>query len=324
MEERMKHAYSLVRQHLGTAAQRMKRQYDVRVRQRQYRKGQWVLYCKPRKYQGRQQKWQRKFSPHLIVRELPSVNYLIQKSKRSRPFITHVDKLKPWYTDNPPKSWLTANDENIDLDVILGIDDKGTAGQSPDYENLGDANSVTDTTTIERPDNNDRFRRPPDDARVIPILEVDSDSVIDITQNDDDGTTGVEQSGGGAGVEDSGFVNSDGTVGFGQGDNAGVGAMGLVNSDSGADAEWSDEVAGIGLVDSISSGNVVGVGQLEGDIGTGEVWARDDDMGTLDQQGYGKGSVSTGPGEPGNHGVGDGSRLYMRSQRRSETRTLYI
>ena len=35
--------------------------------------------------------------------------------------------------------------------------------------------------------------------------------------------------------------------------------MGLVNSDSGADAEWSDEVAGIGLVDSISSGNVVGV-----------------------------------------------------------------
>jgi len=58
MEKRMKQAYSLVRQHLGTAAQRMKRQYDVRVRQQRYRKGQWVLYYNPRKYQGRQQKWQ--------------------------------------------------------------------------------------------------------------------------------------------------------------------------------------------------------------------------------------------------------------------------
>ena len=53
MEECMKQAYSLVRQHLGTAVQRMKRKYDVRVRQRQYRRGQWVLYYNPRKYQGR-------------------------------------------------------------------------------------------------------------------------------------------------------------------------------------------------------------------------------------------------------------------------------
>jgi len=35
------------------------------------------------------------------------VNYLIQKSKRSRPLITHVDKLKAWDNDNQPKAWLT-------------------------------------------------------------------------------------------------------------------------------------------------------------------------------------------------------------------------
>jgi len=169
--------------------------------------------------------------------------------------------LKPWHTDNPSKSWLTANDDNIGLDVILGADDKGTAGQSPDYENLGDANPVMDTMTIERPDNDDRFRRLHDDARVIRIPEVDSDSVIDIRQNDDDSTTGVERSGGDAGVEASGLVNSDSTVGFGQGDDAGVGATGLVNSDSGASAGWSDDAVGIGLVDSINSDNVVDVGQ---------------------------------------------------------------
>jgi len=137
------------------------------------------------------------------------------------------------------------------------------------------------------------------------------DSVIDIRQNDDsESTTGVKRSGGDAGVEASGLVNSDGTVGFGQGDDAGVGATVLVNSDSGADAGWSDDVAGIGLEDSISSGNVVDVGQLEGGTGTGEVWVHDDGMGTLDQQGYGKGSVSAGSGELGNLGVGDGSRSY--------------
>jgi len=234
------------------------------------------------------------------VRELPPVNYLIQKSKRSCPFITHVDKLKPWYTDNPPKSWLTANDDNIGLDVILGVDDKGTAGQSPDFENLDDANPVTDTTTIDGPDNGDRQRQPHDDARVVPIPEVDSDSKIDIRQNDDDKTAGVEWSGGDAGVETSGLINSDGTVRSGKGDDAGVGAMVLVNSDSGADAGWSDDVAGIGLEDSISSGNLVAVGQLEGGIGTGEVRALDND----------KGSVSAGPLKLGNLGVGDGSRSY--------------
>jgi len=99
----------------------MKRQYDIRVRPHEYHRGQWVLYYNRRRYQGRQQKWQRKFSPHLVVRELPPVNYLVQKSKRSRPFITHIDKLKPWHTDNPPKSWLTEDDGNVGVDVTYAI-----------------------------------------------------------------------------------------------------------------------------------------------------------------------------------------------------------
>ena len=56
IEDRMKQSYCLVRQHIGTAAERMKRRYDIRVRPQQYRRGQWVLYYNPRKYQGRQQK----------------------------------------------------------------------------------------------------------------------------------------------------------------------------------------------------------------------------------------------------------------------------
>jgi len=40
MEDRMKRAYCLVRQHLDVAAQRMKRRYDLRVRPQQYHRGQ--------------------------------------------------------------------------------------------------------------------------------------------------------------------------------------------------------------------------------------------------------------------------------------------
>ena len=106
MEDRMKQAYDLVRRELGVAAERMKRRYDIRVRPQKFRRGDWVLYYSPRSFQGRQQKWQRKFSPCLVIKELPPVNYLIQKSIRSKPIIAHVDKLKSWVTDNPPRSWL--------------------------------------------------------------------------------------------------------------------------------------------------------------------------------------------------------------------------
>ena len=44
------------------------------------------------------------------------MNYLIQKSKRSRPIICHVDKLKKWTTNDPPKSWLTSNEQQPDDD----------------------------------------------------------------------------------------------------------------------------------------------------------------------------------------------------------------
>ena len=127
-EDRMRQAYCLVRQHLGVAAERMKRRYDIRVRPQQYHRGQWVLYYNPRKFQGRQQKWQRKFSPYLVVKELPPVNYVIQKSKKSRPLIAHVDKLKPWVNDNPPKSWLTGEDQQPGLGNVDDIVESGDAG----------------------------------------------------------------------------------------------------------------------------------------------------------------------------------------------------
>ena len=60
--DRMRRAHTLVREQLGVAAVRNKRNYDMRVRPQRYSVGQWVYYFNPRKIQGRQDKWRRKIS----------------------------------------------------------------------------------------------------------------------------------------------------------------------------------------------------------------------------------------------------------------------
>ena len=98
----MKQAYCLVGQHLGSTAKCMKHRYDLWVHPQRFHRGQWVLYFNPRTHQGRQQKWERKYTPHLIKQELPAVNYLIQRTKQAKPFVAHVEKLRHWNTGNPP------------------------------------------------------------------------------------------------------------------------------------------------------------------------------------------------------------------------------
>jgi len=56
MRERMTTAYEEARIALRRAAERNKKYYDVRVRAKEYIKGQWVYYFNPRKFVGRQEK----------------------------------------------------------------------------------------------------------------------------------------------------------------------------------------------------------------------------------------------------------------------------
>jgi hypothetical protein len=46
---------------------------------------------------------------------LGAVNYRIQKSERSRSFVTHVDKLRLSYGENPP-NWLKKEDLTVSTD----------------------------------------------------------------------------------------------------------------------------------------------------------------------------------------------------------------
>jgi len=107
LEDRLRQAYTLVREHLKVAAERNKRYYDLRVRSQRYREGDWVYYFNPRKFAGRQDKWRRKFSgPFLVTKVVGPVNVMLQRSKRQRPFCVHIDKIKPYVAEEMPKSWL--------------------------------------------------------------------------------------------------------------------------------------------------------------------------------------------------------------------------
>jgi len=102
--------YQLVRQHLGQNAQRRKSAYDARVRKNEYKEGNWVWYYYPRRFTNKSPKWQRNFTgPYRIVRTIPPVNYVLQRSRRSKPFVVHADKLKKCHSP-PSVDWALAGE----------------------------------------------------------------------------------------------------------------------------------------------------------------------------------------------------------------------
>ena len=87
------------------AASQRKRYYDICVKDCEFQPGMWVCYYYPRRLLWKSPKWQKAYiGPYLIVSVLPPSNAVLQKSKKSSPFIVHFDKLKIFYV-TPPTDW---------------------------------------------------------------------------------------------------------------------------------------------------------------------------------------------------------------------------
>ena len=96
-------AYELVRVNLGAAALRNKRYYDMKARPETYSVGDLVYYFNPRKFSNRSEKWARKYTgPFRVVKVLSPVNLVLQRN-RGKTFVTHVDKVKYCYEDDPER-----------------------------------------------------------------------------------------------------------------------------------------------------------------------------------------------------------------------------
>jgi transposase InsO family protein len=176
--DRQRRAYDLVRQHLGQAAERRKREYDFRVKHRDFHVNQWVWYLYPRRYKGRSPKWTRQYTgPFLVVREIPPCNFVIQRSQRSKAMVVHADKLKACLGDTP-KSWLVDPGQKVNepapvvdyqtsdevLDGVLPlVDSYGETDPSPLIENVdpgGESPAEVEMipSQMESPVNKGRFR----------------------------------------------------------------------------------------------------------------------------------------------------------------------
>jgi hypothetical protein len=117
MRDDMESAYELARKQLQVAAERRKTTYDIRVKKCEFTEGDWVWYYYPRRYQSRSPKWQQLYTgPYLLVRAIPPVNFVLQKSAKAKPFVVHVDKLKKCYGATP-RSWLRSNTESAVADI---------------------------------------------------------------------------------------------------------------------------------------------------------------------------------------------------------------
>lgn len=110
-QETLRQAFTTVREHLRTAANRRKHQYDSRTRSTQYEVGTFVWMLVPRRRPHRNAKWQNFYEgPFLVVRQIWLVYYVIQRSSRSKLITVHVDKLKPCHIQEL-SSWLTTDTE---------------------------------------------------------------------------------------------------------------------------------------------------------------------------------------------------------------------
>jgi len=116
---------------LRKVAERNKRYYDVRVRAKEYRKGQWVYDFNPRKLVGRQDKWERKYSgPFLIVGTPSPVTVQLQRRKGAKTMTVHVDKVKP-FLGEVPKSWLAGEPSSEVRELPETADDQETLVKAP-------------------------------------------------------------------------------------------------------------------------------------------------------------------------------------------------
>src|SRR5271155_986167 len=94
-------AYDIVCDELQCKFEKAKQCYDAPVKSVQFKEGQFVWYYCPRRKPGLNPKWtNRNSGPHLIVRMLNLVNYVIKfTAKGSKLQTVHIDKLTPYLGD---------------------------------------------------------------------------------------------------------------------------------------------------------------------------------------------------------------------------------
>lgn len=133
LEQKMRDAYNHVREYTGQLASRRASRYNLKVTEREFAPGSWVLYHYPRKRVGRKDKWEAFYTgPYQVLEKLSPVLYRIQRSPRSLPKVVYVDKLKP-FEGIPPEEEEEATSRPVTPILVEGpeIEVEGRGSDGP-------------------------------------------------------------------------------------------------------------------------------------------------------------------------------------------------
>ena len=106
LQDTLLQAHAQARRSLGRSAQYQKKQYDHRVTEkRSYQPGAQVWYYNPSRRKGACPKLTSPWTgPFTILQKIDDVTYRIQRNRRSKSFVCHVDTLKKYEGD--AASWM--------------------------------------------------------------------------------------------------------------------------------------------------------------------------------------------------------------------------
>jgi len=110
--ERLRESFHFVREYSGKQTDKMKLNYDASINQKSFKEGAYVLLFSPRKRRGTFSRWQVTWlGPYRITKKLNEANYILQKSPRSKGFVVHGDRLKPYHGNIDCKLWPLNSDK---------------------------------------------------------------------------------------------------------------------------------------------------------------------------------------------------------------------
>ena len=115
--------FEQARQQLGLAAERQKRYYDVRTKDKIFKPGDFVLrFYLPNLRNKLSSPY---IGPYRVMARLGEVTFSVHKIPNSKPFSVHVDQLKLYHTVDPPAIWSTDLHSLQDVTQESGWDGNG-------------------------------------------------------------------------------------------------------------------------------------------------------------------------------------------------------
>jgi hypothetical protein len=140
VQERFRKAYALTREHLKASFMRAKQRYDQRVKHVQFVPNDYVYLFSPRrKLVGLGHKFA--FSStgvYKVIRAVNKVNYVLQRTPKSKPFISHIDRMFRHYGD-VPAAWATNERQRVSSEQsVVPASDRSTDDLSVNRPENGD------------------------------------------------------------------------------------------------------------------------------------------------------------------------------------------